>query len=327
MTQLDSGDLFAAGYTPAASGPGFSREYARQEVARVYGTVLGLFNEVQDECSSFQTRVLVSGRRELEDIVLAGVMYRRVQALFDSVIVQLTVGQIHGANLVLRALLETGWAIEWMLRDDTPLRARQFYVLRLRNQIAENAAYVPGTAEHSRFARDIDSDRLAELRLPPNIEEIARNEIARITAHIAKYPDLSRVDKEISHQKKRLDRLHWFELFGGPDSYGGLARELGRGDEYVVMYRNLSHAIHGSRTQDHIGIPEAGRATVQPIRELEGFADVVHLVWGLILRVHRLLILHFRPGELEGFQRRFFPDGKSRLQLPEVEFTREIAYY
>ncbi|MFL5385523.1 MAG: DUF5677 domain-containing protein [Longimicrobiaceae bacterium] len=305
----------------------FAREYIRQEVLRIYGPVLDLFLEMLDECASFQTRAIISSKRELEDTVLAGVLYRRVQALFDSIVVQLSAGQIHGANLVLRAFLETAWAIEWMLKEDVALRARQYYVLRLRHQIAENAVFIRGTEEHKQFAKDLSDQRLTELGLPSNSEEIARNEMERVAAHIAKYPDLAHVDAEISRRKKRVSDLKWFELFGGPNNYGALARHLDRGDEYVVTYRNLSHAIHGSRTQDHVLVREPGKAEIQPIRELEGFAGVVQLAWALILRVHKLMVMHFRPDEFPSFQRRFFPEGKSRLNLPDVEFERDVAYY
>jgi hypothetical protein len=225
---------------------------------------------------------------------------------------------------MLRALLEASWGIEWMLKDDTERRANQFYVLDIRERIALNESFVPGTKAFELMKGDVPVEQQRELGINEEAETVSRANIRKNRDHLDEYPDLKVIDEEVSRQTRRVGLIRWFTLFGGPQDYTDLARKLGHGDEYRLVYRNLNDAVHGSNIQSHVSIETAGVAMIPAIRGLEEFGDVLQFTWIAGYRITRLMIEHYRSGELQSFISRFFPGGKERWNLPNVEFHREV---
>ena len=310
-----------------ADGPhrgALDRQYAEETARTVYGGALDLIRELIDEGTRFQVRAFVTAPREIPDVVILGVLFRRTLQLLDSIEVSLRAGQAYGAQIVLRALLEASWGMEWMLKEDTERRAKQFYVLDIRERIELNEAFVPGTKAFESMEIDLPLTRQRELGFDQQAEAVSRANIKKNREHLDEYPDLKLIDDEISRQKKRVGMLRWFTLFGGPQDYPALARKLGRGDEYRLIYRPLNDAVHGSNIQNHVSIETRGEAFLPALRGIEEFHNVLEFTWIAGFRIVRMLIEHYRPGEIESFIRRFHPNGKERWNLPNVEFHREM---
>jgi hypothetical protein len=227
---------------------------------------------------------------------------------------------------MLRALLEASWGIEWMLKADTERRAKQYYVLDIRERIELNESFVPGTKTFESLKIDVPPDRLRELGFDEEAEAISLANIAKNREHLDEYSDLKLIDEEVSRhvKKRRIGLLRWFTLFGGPRDYTDLARKLGHGDEYRLVYRGLNDAVHGSNIQSHVSIETRGVAMIPAIRGLEEFRDVLEFTWSAGFRITQLMVEHYRPGETRSFLLRFFPGGKARWNLPNVEFHREM---
>ncbi|SOD02526.1 hypothetical protein SAMN05216486_1045 [bacterium JGI 053] len=312
---------------PPADGahPGvLDRHYAEETSETVYGKSLDLIKELIDEGTNLQVRALVSSPREIPDVVLLGVLYRRSLQLLDSIEILLRSGQGYGARIMLRALLEASWGIEWMLKADTERRAKQFYVIDIRERIELNESFVPGTKAFASMKLDVPIEQQRELGIDEEAEAISRANIKKNREHLEEYPDLNLIDGEVSRQKKRVGLLRWFTLFGGPQDYADLARKLGHADEYRLVYRSLNDAVHGSNVQSHVSIETRGVAVIPTIRGLEEFGDVLEFTWIAGFRITQLMIEHYRPGEMRSFLLRFFPRGKARWNPPNVEFHREV---
>jgi hypothetical protein len=300
------------------------RKYAEESAKTVYGNALDLIKELIDEGTKFQVRALVTSPREIPDVVILGVLFRRSLQLLDSIEVLLRAGQAFGARIMLRALLEASWGIEWMLKANTERRAKQFYVLDIRERIELNESFVPGTKAFESMKLDVPTEQQRELGVDEEAEAISRANIKKNREHLNEYPDLKLIDEEVSRQRKRVGLLRWFTLFGGPQDYADLARKLGHGDEYRLVYRSLNDAVHGSNIQNHVSIETRGVAMIPAIRGLEEFGDVLEFTWSAGCRITQLMIEHYRPGEMGSFRSRFFPGGRERWKLPDVEFHREM---
>lgn len=300
------------------------RHYAEETSETVYGNSLDLIKQLIDEGTNLQVRALVSSPREIPDVVLLGVLFRHSLQLLDSVEILLRRGQAQGARIVLRALLEASWGIEWMLKADTERRAKQFYVLDIRERIELNESYVPGTKAFESMKVDLPIEQQRELGIDKEAAVVSRANIKKNREHLNEYPDLKLIDDEISRQDRRIGLLRWFTLFKGPRDYPDLARKLGHGDEYRLVYRSLNDAVHGSNIQSHISVETQGVAMIPAIRGLEEFRNVLEFTWIAGFRITEMMIEHYRPGEMQSFLLRFFPGGKARWNLPNVEFHREM---
>jgi hypothetical protein len=300
------------------------REHTEASVQRLFGSALDVLRELINEATQLQVRALKTSRRETPDVVLLGMLFTRVIKLLDTIEILSRAGQAYGARPSLRSLIEGAWGIEWMLRTDFERRGRQYYVVELRDRIAENEAFVPGTKAYQRRAEDVSSERLRDLLGDRNGEEIASLEIDRTWRHIKNEPDLLVISNEVDRQGKSPPNVRWFQLFDGPSDYRKLARVLGRGDEYQFSYQGLSHAVHGTLTQDHVWIDKPGVAHMQPIRAIESVTAILDLTWALALRIYNLVLTHYRPGEKPALRNRFFPEGKSRFIIPEFEVERDL---
>lgn len=304
--------------------PGLLNRKANETSAqKIFGEALAVLRELIDEATHLQVRALKTSRRDTPDVVVLATMFPRMIKLLDSIELLARSGQAYGGRVLLRAFLEGAWGLEWMLLKDTERRGRQFYVTELRDRIAENEVFIPGTRTYERFIKDVLPERIAEL-VDADFEERAKTEIARIQNHIDSEPELLEISLEIDRQKKSPPDLRWFQLFEGPTSYRDLARVLNRGDEYQQFYQGLSNAVHGTYTQDHVWIEQRGLARIQAVRSISDLTAVLDLAWILGSRVYRLVLTYYRPAELEAFRKRFAPNGKVRFSVPDVEEQREM---
>ncbi|HSU16819.1 DUF5677 domain-containing protein [Longimicrobium sp.] len=298
-----------------------------KDVERYFGASLDVLRELIDFATNLEIRIHSMGVGDTDRVVGVGVLYHRNVALMDAAELLLRSGQVYGARLQARALLEASWNLEWMLNADVHRRACQFYVLDLRKRIAEPERFIPGTASNDELKSVISAANVfdKERILAISEEEIAgaRQNIAEIRQRIREVPDFQFVNAEIDRQKK-LAGLKWFQLFGGPNDHRNLAKRLGYESEYEIFYRLDSNAVHGTWVQDHISIRNDIARSV-PIRGLRDFGRVADVVWNAAFRSTKQVIDHFRPGEMLTFLRQFMPGGNSRWDPPIVESEIEAV--
>jgi len=144
-----------SGISPnAAVGPHLlilNRADAVDSVQKYFAESLAQLRELLNEGTRLEVRGLQSGAGELDVVIPLAVLYHRILTLVDSIEVLISAGQSYGARIILRALLETGWSLDWMLRENVARRIGQYYVADIRRRVAELARVEHGTDEHSRF--------------------------------------------------------------------------------------------------------------------------------------------------------------------------------
>ncbi|HEX8696088.1 MAG TPA: DUF5677 domain-containing protein [Longimicrobium sp.] len=298
-----------------------------REVQRYFGQSLDVLKELIDYATNLEVRIHGMGVGETDRVVAVGVLFHRIIALLDATELLLRAGQVYSARIQTRALIEASWNLEWMLKADVSRRACQYYVLDLRNRVAELERFIPGTASNKEFEKVIESAKYLDAKnifsmTPEDLAAIrkSRDDILQRIEEVSEFKAISiEIDK-----RKKLVGLKWFQLFGGPNETRDLAIKLSHLHEYEVFFRLDSNAVHGTWVQDHISIKnEIARAV--PIRSLREFVRVGDVAWDVGFRTTEQVIRHFREGEMLAFVRQFVPNGKLRWNPPEVEVDIEAV--
>ncbi len=103
-----------------------------------------------------------------------------------------------------------------------------------------------------------------------------------------------------------------------------MARDLGREDEYLGLYRPLSGTAHGSKAQEHISVFAGGLVRVEPIRSPVKFRPVFGLALGVAFRTYHVMVLECRPGEIDNYNRTYKERWRSPyFNVPEVTVVEE----
>jgi hypothetical protein len=115
----------------------------------------------------------------------------------------------------------------------------------------------------------------------------------------------------------------WYKVYGAT-SIRSIAEELGRLKEYTYIYSVLSGVTHGSDIWKSVFFGE-GKVEVTPLRETQHIPKIVQLGATLALRVYRLILQEFRPGEEENFDRKYIHEWRERfLRKYQIELTPRV---
>lgn len=241
--------------------------------------------------------------------------------MLDSVEIQLSRGAVLAAGVSARSMLEAYIYLEWLLKADTDIRARHFYVSYVRQRRAGVRRIIPGTDEFNRFQKQINS--LHDMQDPLKRAAFEKEAIRQDT-------DLTKIltnknNKSINDQfdkKKKYFDVHWYELTG-VKSIGDMAGKLSLKTEYDWFYSQFSDIAHASAFDKHIKFN--GNAVIfEPLRSPEGIDTVVNVIASLAFRVYRLIIKKYFPKDLQSFNQSYTTQWRDRfLSVPKVVVKRK----
>lgn len=235
----------------------------------------------------------------------APLTFRYIIELLDAISVQVSVGAFNPCKVLLRVLLESVFALEWLLKDDRERRAAAMFIVDHYRNLAFYQGFVRGTSEnatlikklkdHGTYLVDINNyprakenvDRLTKLINSPIYHE-ARKEYIRFTT-------------EDKHSKPRKNNLSvhlvkWYQLFKGPVHTGELAEKLGKYELYRFFYQDWSNQIHGTNLSSGVlSQDENGFGWINQIRDPTGGEDIVKSTIILILDLFMSLAITTLP--------------------------------
>lgn len=84
--------------------------------------------------------------RQMEDIMVVGVLLHQVVTMVDAFEVLLPQAALRASHLQARACLEASWYVDWILKQKSEERAKYYYVSCLRQQREFALSAVKGTA-------------------------------------------------------------------------------------------------------------------------------------------------------------------------------------
>ncbi len=208
--------------------------------------------------------------------------------LLDGVVVLIGSGAIEPARLQLRAAFESFLTLCFILQKDTEKRGYAWLVVRdVLNRIKTWHKFDTTSEAGKEFVKLTAKEGVKVLSTPDAAEK--RTKLVEMIETNPRWKDAYQEYKRLKGQKfpKSPNRPEWFELYNGPvgPGLGTLARHLGYGSQYEILYRHWSNRVHGTDA-----VQRFKRDGVPPLRSTEDLNMTVNLVasfgFGAMFRLH-----------------------------------------
>lgn len=277
---------------------------------------IDLLSDVTNYGSNLIPRCFSSSKRSLKDVVVLAILLRQVVAMLDGVEILLSRGASHAANPQMRALFEASVFIAWILEGDSEKKAIYYYVHNLRRKRLWASRTQPNSAESQEFIAMMNN---VGVKISDEITESGAQQVRDID-RVLSQPRLAEVNKdfETQHKRRTFDPAWYVPL--GLHSFRAVARAVNQVPLYTILYSGASEVMHASSYEHHVIIGK-GEITFQPIRSMEGFANVLHFSITIAFSTFRRILAEYRAEELPAFSRKY----KENWQRDFMNFPR-ITY-
>ena len=299
--------------------PLLDRDKVTADIKEHLSPWIDLIRDLTNYGSLLIPRCFSSSARDLKDAVVLAILLRQVVAMLDGIEVLLSNGAVHAAQLQLRALLEASVYIEWILQSDSEKKAAYYYVHNLRRKRLWASRTQPGSAESEEFIAMMTD---TGVQINDRVREVSKQQLQDID-RVLSQPKFAEINKDFDkHRKgKRYDPAWYVPL--GQRRFGMIARSVGKGSLYTIVYSGASEVMHTSSYDQHVKIGK-GELTFQPIRSLEGFESVLRFSLAIALFTFRRILQEYRDGELPLFGRKYVEKWqKEFINFPQIKFETE----
>lgn len=240
-----------------------------REIPSEIQIILGQLADLVDELVNFGSHVFAwSAGQKLKGDEHAPILltFRHILELLDTIAVLLRSSCLDPCKLVLRALFECTLTIEFIFKNKTEQRGKDFLIWYEYRKLNFYRRHNPKDELYKQFSSEISKDRLGK-RIAiveiPNIEQ----EIEAIRATID-HPSFSESKAEYERYKKEKGTpRYWYNLHDGPKDIEQLAKLLKKNAFYETLYRHWSDFTHGTDIlRNKLSISEAGEVSFSQIR-------------------------------------------------------------
>lgn len=304
----------------------YNTEFAENAVRKTYRAHVGLLYELCAYGSNLLLRCFRERDNKLEDAILIGCLFRQFLMHLDAVHVLLSKGCGDAALIHLRAMLEEEIYLNWLVKEQTPLRAKHFYVWNLRKRRRSNLVADPSTneAKDATAQAGSDFDSVITALQTPAMHASCSQENANIDAILAD-PELAKIDHAFEALRKgKVYDVEWYKPCGAT-SVASIARNVGMAAHYRFFYSKWSELMHSSGFFDHVWVDDKG-ASVEQVRDVEEIANAISMAASMAQGLFHLFIRRYRPGEQDSFRRKYLSEWRDRaMNIPKVKIDRQDA--
>lgn len=283
-----------------------NREKAASVAADHFSRQTALLRDLADYGSNLFIRAFNSSAKNMEAVIVCGVLLKQVVAMIDAVEVLIVAGCGHAAFLPARTAFEASVYLDWILENQSERRATRYLVGNYRDERLWADRATPGTDEAAAMNRitsmlgfDVHTNR-------PMLAADAtqhRTEIDRILSQ----PNLQVVDEEFTVARGRRRRdPEWYEL-DGLKSIRQVADRVGRLPEYEFFYSKGSQVAHTGSYKDHLRF-RSKKVHFLPIRHLADVNMLINFTCSIALGTYKKVLERYRPGENAAFGKKYLED-------------------
>lgn len=270
------------------------RELSRAEAAGTIELASGLLQELVNYASNALVRCATSSEAQpLQDYALL-CLYRHIMEMVDAVEILTAQACAVPAMPLVRSAFEAVISMEYIVEAVGDYRARSlaWLVDYVHQRLASYELLDPSTARGSEFRHALAHDEVAgavSLPLPAEVGVAILN-----LKELLAQPEVALVDERLRQLGKPR---RWYRLSGGPSDLRELARHVGRGGQYDVLYRQWSRVVHAQDfSRFFVKIP-VGQGELRGIRDTRELKQVASFAANYMLRATFILLTKFRPGE------------------------------
>jgi hypothetical protein len=285
------------------------REGPQANIEQHFKESIELVQEVVNYGTMLIPRALQDSKRDLTAAVLLGGFLKQAVTMVDAVEILVSQGALLAAQVPARSLLEAYFYILWILDSDTEKRIRQYHIWTLRQTRMWANRLIPGTDENKAFQSNLQQIP----QIPSQILEEAHRQVKEIDRVLGSDENKS-INEEFNNLKTKSKRPYdpaWYRPWG-PKSIGEMAGKLGRNSEYEVFYSQLSNVTHSGAFKQYVRF-EGKNLVFEPIRHLKGIKTLLTIVITLAFRIYRMILAHYRFGELENFKTKYINEWQKRF--------------
>ncbi len=241
--------------------------------------------------------------------------------MLDGVEVLLDSSCVVAARTPLRSAFEASLGLRYVLRSDLNRRAMSYVVTDLKERIDWYEEMDPDTDAGLRFRKDMGVSEVTSDFPFPTPEECRSN--AASLQSLLQREDFKGVSEEYDAVARKRKRPAWYSLFGGPSNLRELAIQLGEGDNYLILYRTWSRTTHAADLYRQLTGGANGTASVRVIRNPLGISTVYLHACNVGVESARVVLEHYRPGELKQHAKWFMTEVNPRLKRLDAVEERE----
>jgi hypothetical protein len=288
---------------------------------------LGRFAFLIEETVNFGTHVLqweLESSAQTNENVPISLSMRHVLELLDSVAINVRNSCVDPCKLLLRGVLESFFAIAFILENDRQRRSLAFMAAYANESLRSYKRYDPTTEQGAQFRQLLEKDPALAAVAASIPCEVVKNAIINLE-QLLKQPEYREVSSEYARMKKRGSRSpYWYSLFGGPNNLEKLADHLRFNELYHVLYRQWSSATHGMDIiRGKIAPRGEGQAAILQHR-LPGDAQVLTVIAVSIgLKLFHLVIESDSPNRMTEYHKWYMKEIRTDyLRLTEGNIIR-----
>jgi len=192
-----------------------------EHIKQYFQDTIDLLREIVDYGTHLIMRChTTTQNKDLTAAIVLGILLKHAVAMLDAVEILVSQGAIFSAHLPARGLFETYLFINWILKEDTDRRAKQYYVWHLRKELKWAKRGVAGSEEQKAFFSAVDafakvfSEKVAICN-DETQEDIASFERLLNSDH---YREINDEFEKMKNKKTGLD-VEWFRPWGPKNRY------------------------------------------------------------------------------------------------------------
>ena len=290
------------------------RTLFRTQIAESFSMQLNLLEQIVNYGTNLIPRCFNSSKKEVPDIVAILCFLKHAVTSLDAIHILSREGATLACFPHIRSIFEIDLYLRWIFDDDYENRATAYFVWNIRRKRYWLRCYLQGTPEYASNMVHMQNAPGGNPQIPHTQQEIQ----AAIEQEDAKLncPETSHVNSLFElHVTNSGKDVEWYHPLG-PTSIRDMAVRLGDEALYKVFYAQYSQATHGLSIDHQIHF-NAGTSEVifDHIRTLNALDQVFQMTFTYAIRVFRICLERFRPGELNAFSRVYTEEWRQAIHM------------
>ncbi len=304
----------------------YNIQFAEETAQKHYAPQAQLLYEMCAYGSNLLIRCFRDPKNQIEDAIIIACLLRQFLTHLDAVSVLVAKGCGDAALIHLRAMLEEEIYLNWLVKEQTAVRAKHLYVWNLRRRRRGNRVVDPATDEAREAKTNVGPDFAGILDALQTTEHQAGTTMENANIdRILTEPEFAKIDRAFEAlRKNRPFDVEWYKPCG-PASIAAVAKEVNMTAHYRFFYSRWSLFMHSSGFFDHLHVDDLG-AAVEQIRDVEEIANAASMASSMAIGVFRTVLRRYRPGELDAFGIKYLTEWRQRARnIPKVSLHRKTA--
>ncbi len=230
------------------------------QVDIVLSSLIVRFGEVENEL------ICIEEEKQTEEVnfdksrtnLVIMTLVRKIMEQLDAINILYSKCCFSQAQVILRSMVENVVSLEFILGDDTDLRATSYFMEHYYQEIEKAREYFSDDSPLKGNIPDLEFEKAKE-----NLEN-KENAIKNLVTQNALIGQVDLKRKSIL-DGKRIKRISWYEI-SGPRNFYGLMKAVGLGEYYTGIYGGLSFETHALNATKEMRFNNDGSVCINRIR-------------------------------------------------------------